>query len=50
MRRAALPVVTWLTIEALYPVAFAIGLLAPIASTAPVARPGRRAPVLSSRS
>jgi Glycosyltransferase family 87 len=58
---AALPVVTWLPIEVLYPVVLAIGLLAPLAvgeqlrrstrarPTQPLAR-APRPPVLSSRS
>ncbi len=57
---AALPIVTWLPIDALYPMVFAIGLLAPLAvgeqmhrssGVAPDQPSGRsRPPVLSSRS
>jgi hypothetical protein len=58
---AALPIVTWLPVEALYPVVFAIGLLAPLAVGEELRRsaggglsrplePGRPPPVLSSRS
>jgi hypothetical protein len=58
---AALPLVTWLPVDALYPVVFAIGLLAPLAvgeqlrhsPGATPARPsesGLRPPVISSRS
>ena len=47
---AALPVVTWLPVEGLYPVVFAIGLLAPLTSVAPAVRPGGRAPMPSARS
>jgi alpha-1,2-mannosyltransferase len=58
---AALPVVTWLPVDAVYPVVFAIGLLAPLAvgerlrrstdaaQLEPAGR-GPRPPVLSSRS
>jgi hypothetical protein len=57
----ALPIVTWLPWDALYPVVFAIGLLAPLAvgeqmrrsSSVPPDQPsgqGPRSPVLSSRS
>ena len=57
----ALPIVTWLPVDAIYPVVFAIGLLAPLAvgeqmrrssSVAPDEPSGRgpRSPVLSSRS
>ena len=47
---AALPIVTWLPIEALYPIAFAIGLIAPVVPLERGPGSGRRAPVLSSRS
>lgn len=47
---AALPIVTWLPIEALYPITFAIGLIAPIVPPGRGFGPGRRVPVLSSRS
>jgi alpha-1,2-mannosyltransferase len=59
---AALPLVTWLPIEVLYPVVFAIGLVAPLAVGEQLRRaaddvpapsrvePGPRPPVISSRS
>jgi hypothetical protein len=57
----ALPIVTWLPVDALYPVVFAIGLLAPLAAGEQLRRSvgasrdeplnrGPRRPVLSSRS
>jgi alpha-1,2-mannosyltransferase len=47
---AALPIVTWLPMEALYPIVFAIGLVAPITFSATGLGPGRRASVISTRS
>jgi hypothetical protein len=59
---AALPIVTWLPFDALYPIVFAIGLLAPLALGEQLRRsrgavpapsrvgPGPRPPVISSRS
>jgi hypothetical protein len=58
---AVLPIVTWLPIEALYPVVFTVGLLAPLAvgeqlrrspdaALARPAEPGPPPPVISSRS
>lgn len=46
----ALPIVTWLPVDAVYPVVFAIGLLAPVAPFTTRLESGRRVPVLSSRS
>jgi len=39
----ALPIVTWLPVDAVYPVVFAIGLLAPCASIPPATRQGSSA-------
>jgi hypothetical protein len=50
LRRAPQRTVTWLPIDALYAVALAIGMLAPLAPRVRVALRGRRQPVLSSRS
>lgn len=47
---AALPVVMWLPIDALCPLAFAIGLIAPLATSAPGTAQGHRTRVLSSGS